>query len=269
MVRLAHLDLAQPVYPSFLNQTQAIDVIFCRNVLMYFTPTMMQAIVDRFFEALVPGGWLIVSPSEATHPLFSAFTSCQLAGVVLHQKPKLTGIQAWAGVSDEQNFEGVLTPQPSPSPDVGIRLSPPAGSRPELVEERLGELSEPMEDLTLARAADNRGQLAEAQVWCEQALAANKLNPNAHYLLAVIFEAQGQPAKARQALNRALYLDPDFALAHLALGHLVQRQEGPTQASKHFKNALTLLKRLPPATPLPEAEGLTSGRLIELIEGLL
>lgn len=67
MVRFNYLNLAENVYPSLLNQTNATDIIFCRNVLMYFLPDKANAVVERLYRSLVSGGWLIVSPTDAFH----------------------------------------------------------------------------------------------------------------------------------------------------------------------------------------------------------
>ncbi|MCM1149743.1 MAG: protein-glutamate O-methyltransferase CheR [Butyricicoccus sp.] len=40
------------------------DVIFCRNVMIYFDQPTKDALVDRFYDATVPGGYLLISKSE-------------------------------------------------------------------------------------------------------------------------------------------------------------------------------------------------------------
>jgi chemotaxis protein methyltransferase CheR len=47
MVRFAPLNLAEDVYPSLMNDAHAMDVIFCRNVLMYFTPAQARRVVEK------------------------------------------------------------------------------------------------------------------------------------------------------------------------------------------------------------------------------
>lgn len=44
------------------------DVIFCRNVMIYFDMPTKTALVNRFYEATVPGGFLIISLSENLPP---------------------------------------------------------------------------------------------------------------------------------------------------------------------------------------------------------
>ena len=40
------------------------DVIFCRNVMIYFDQSTKDALVNRFHEATVPGGYLLIGHSE-------------------------------------------------------------------------------------------------------------------------------------------------------------------------------------------------------------
>jgi len=117
----------------------------------------------------------------------------------------------------------------------------------------------------MARTCANQGKLAEAAEWCEKAIAADKLNPAHQYLLATIRQELGQSDDATQSLMRALYLDPDFVLAHFALGNLCLSQSRRREAERHFDNALALLHTHPHDEPLPESEGLTAGRLTEII----
>lgn len=44
------------------------DVIFCRNVMIYFDQPTKDALVRRFYDATVPGGYLIISLSENLPP---------------------------------------------------------------------------------------------------------------------------------------------------------------------------------------------------------
>lgn len=63
-VTFVQLNLAGNNYPSDLNHTSEVDVIFCRNVLMYFPPKLRQHVINRLFMALNPNGWLLLAASE-------------------------------------------------------------------------------------------------------------------------------------------------------------------------------------------------------------
>jgi chemotaxis protein methyltransferase CheR len=120
----------------------------------------------------------------------------------------------------------------------------------------------------LTRALANQGQLAAALGWSERWIAADKMDCAAHYLHAMILEEQGEREAARRSLQRAVYLQPEFALAHFALGNLA-RADASSEASRHFENALRLLRACPPDEPLPESDGLGAGRLMEIIATVL
>jgi chemotaxis protein methyltransferase CheR len=52
-----------------------VDVVFCRNVLMYFDQKHKIAVLDKIAEILAPDGYLILGPIETTHGLSGEFVS--------------------------------------------------------------------------------------------------------------------------------------------------------------------------------------------------
>src|SRR6185369_14530038 len=69
MVTFSILNLAEDSYPSLSTNTNAIDIIFCRNVLMYFESKQQQRVIQGFQRSVLDTGWLVVSPCE-TSPVF-------------------------------------------------------------------------------------------------------------------------------------------------------------------------------------------------------
>jgi chemotaxis protein methyltransferase CheR len=99
-------------------------------------------------------------------------------------------------------------------------------------------------------------------------VAADKLDASGHYLRAVVLQELGENDQARRSFQRALYLQPDFVLAHFALGNLADSHRKNNEADKHFANASHLLRGCRPGDLLPEADGLTAGRLTEIIASI-
>ncbi len=87
LITFAPLNLAEASYPSAV--TSAIDVILCRNVLMYFTPAAQRAAVVRLRHALVPGGWLLVSPAETSSELLQPLVPINFPGAILYRNESL------------------------------------------------------------------------------------------------------------------------------------------------------------------------------------
>lgn len=86
MVSFYQLNLAEKefVMPGFNGQLA--DIIFCRNVLIYFSAELQAQVIKRLVSLLQPGGWLLVAPSElgvVNHP---DLTPIHFPGVIVHQK---------------------------------------------------------------------------------------------------------------------------------------------------------------------------------------
>jgi chemotaxis protein methyltransferase CheR len=111
----------------------------------------------------------------------------------------------------------------------------------------------------------NQGKLEEARGFCEEAVLADKCNARLHYLLATILEEQKEGDAAKASLKKALYLDRNFVLAHFALANLSLRSGKVTDARKHFSNVTEILSAYQPDDILPESDGITAGRLAEII----
>jgi chemotaxis protein methyltransferase CheR len=117
----------------------------------------------------------------------------------------------------------------------------------------------------LAKAYANQGRLSDAIVWCEKAISTEKLNPVFYHLRAVILQEQGHLEDAIASLKRALYLDSNFVLAHFMLGNLSRQAGKMRESRKYFENAMTLLNNSGQDAVITESDGLTAGRLREMI----
>jgi chemotaxis protein methyltransferase CheR len=70
LVEFAPLNLLADAWPALNGFAAQLDVIFCRNVMIYFDKPTQQAILERFARVLRPGGLLMVGHSEN-------FTQCR------------------------------------------------------------------------------------------------------------------------------------------------------------------------------------------------
>ena len=304
LVTYAYLNLADDVYPSVENNTNAMDIVFCRNVLMYFQPERAKSVIEKLRRSLVEGGWLIVSPVEASLVALPDFAIAGLPDVILYRKDT-NGVRENRATQENSGRAidppSVLYEQPAgldvreipqtgdggALPQEGDAHRPPTpeqvyleasicyaqGRYAEAVETAQALLSQDANHVEtmalLARAYANQGHLADAMSWCNRAIAADKLNPGWPYLLASILQERGQAEEAIAALKRTLYLEQNYALAHFALGNLMRRQGKHKQSSRHFGNALSILSGYRRDQVLPESEGITAGRLIEIIRSTM
>jgi len=68
-----------------------LDVVFCRNVLIYFSDAAVQRAVSLFHQALAPGGYLFLGHAESLARVSSAFQPIRFQGAIVYQKPEEAG----------------------------------------------------------------------------------------------------------------------------------------------------------------------------------
>ncbi len=123
----------------------------------------------------------------------------------------------------------------------------------------------PLADLIVyIRALANVGRLEEAGRMCALALDQFRDNAELHYLHAVLIAQSGHHAESARAAKRALYLDRDMTVAHLALGSASLRAGDVAGARRAFESAERTLKSLPADATVPFSDGEPARRLLEM-----
>jgi chemotaxis protein methyltransferase CheR len=64
LISFAPLNLLEASWPALKSFAPTLDVIFCRNVMIYFDKPTQRQILDRFAQVLRPGGLLFIGHSE-------------------------------------------------------------------------------------------------------------------------------------------------------------------------------------------------------------
>jgi chemotaxis protein methyltransferase CheR len=87
MVNFVQMNLASPVYVG------KMDLIFCMNVLIYFSEERRRTVVQRFYDALEPGGYLFLGHSESISKMPVKFQAIVLGDCILYRKPTAEELQ--------------------------------------------------------------------------------------------------------------------------------------------------------------------------------
>ncbi len=264
------------------------DVIFCRNVIIYFDTPTTRRVLEQFHRALAPGGWLFLGYSESLFRLFEGFDLTEVNGAFLYRKPeegraRLAQPKPRAAVpSSPPAVRHVVFPHPVPRPTSAQLPLPPSlaapaappppepeaesplapqefldgavalfsegrfGAARELLEHHLEHHGEGLAvRLTLANLYGVLRQYDRARLSYEAALAVEPLSAEAHLFYGIHLLSQADADGAAQELSRALFLDPDLALAHYYLGRCREAQRDPQRARLAYRNAIEANKRLP------------------------
>jgi chemotaxis protein methyltransferase CheR len=268
MVTFDYLNLVDDQYPSLANNTNSMDVILCRNVTIYFNSEVTQQVVNKFYRCLTNGGRLIVGSAEPNLEFYREFEPENFPGTVVYRKP----------VAAEAEKEPVFVFEPQKP----VEKPPPADPYEEAlallqagrVDEALTELYEKLDQdpgfvptyYTLGRVYANKGDLAEAQNWCERAIRKDKLQAEPYLILAMIYQQFGLLEMAVDTLKKTLYLEPTLALAHYNLANIYRLQGNTELARRSYQNVQRLLKDRPSDELIPQGDGLTARRLLQLVK---
>ena len=87
MVTFAQMNLAAAVYVG------RMDLIFCMNVMIYFSEERRRSLVQRFYDSLEPGGYLFLGHSESIAKMPVKFQAIVLNDCILYRKPTAEELQ--------------------------------------------------------------------------------------------------------------------------------------------------------------------------------
>jgi chemotaxis protein methyltransferase CheR len=258
------------------------DAIFCRNVLMYFAPEQMRAVIARISQSLVPGGFLFLGHAETLRGVSDAFhlrhshetfyyelkegsrSACRQTGQSLPRSipggiPIVPMDGAWVdAIREATERVAALVPTPMAADSPADPPSPPWDLAPALDLLRRERFAEALDHVRAGPPATEKdpdvllleatllahsGQLVAAEDKCLRLLLIDELNAGAHYLLALCREHSGQRERAGEHDRVAAYLDPLFAMPRLHLGLLARRAGDRNAARRELAQALVLLRR--------------------------
>lgn len=73
--------------PDETRSYRGFDIVFCRNLLIYFDSTSRREAVECLYGALNPGGYVFLGHSESMSRISSLFTISKAADALVYQKP--------------------------------------------------------------------------------------------------------------------------------------------------------------------------------------
>jgi chemotaxis protein methyltransferase CheR len=312
-VEFRYLNLAEDTYPAISTGVWGMDIVLCRNVLIYFDSETIERVAVRLLATLSETGWLLLG---ATDPPLSDIAPCDVvrteAGVAYRRagvqrtsarhvvqsaepqpvstpsKPGSPAVQPYVAPAQaekqdkakrtETTRHTVVPPLLERSADQSVKVLP--ADRSDVVrayEERdyeravaiaRSQIESNVEEAgtwaMLIRSLANLGRLTEAGESCATALDRFRLNAEIAYLHAILLIQAGQNAAAAAAAKRALYLERNMIVAHLALGTALSRAGDGAGARRAFENAAVLLARMEPESIVPCSDGEPAGRLLEM-----
>lgn len=237
------------------------DLILCRNVLIYFSPSRIAPMISALARCLTPSGWLMVGHSDAIAALPDDLAVVELAGTIAFRPPASPADcrfdPVWTAGPADALPEAMAEDQAEPStPESGWQFGPAPRAHAAPLSPEVGAI----------RALADAGRLQEAARACAAAIAEHPLDPCLHFYDGVIAQARGHKTQAEAALRRAIYLSGTMVMAHYHLGLLLLDSATPEAGHRSMVQVLKLCAVLPDSDILPESDGLTPRDLAQRVE---
>jgi chemotaxis protein methyltransferase CheR len=115
MCQFGHLNLLDVPRTTVVGR---VDVIFCRNVLIYFDDVSRRRVIDMFYDRLLPGGYLLLGHSESLLNISTAFELVHLREDLVYRKPQSSGARFFA-TGDSYRREATISMGPAATPYPG------------------------------------------------------------------------------------------------------------------------------------------------------
>jgi len=265
-VDLFQLNLAEPGWPSPARGLAGLDLVLCRNVLIYFDPPHVADVAHRMFEALAPGAWLVAGAADPPLARHAPFEVASGEHGVAYRRPERARAAAVPGAGRRELARSPGRLAAAPARRDAARSAATASARrvrPSVKDRGAGAAPHatphPPEDLDCARcrALLDAGRLPEALAHLDAALARTPLRPALHLQHALVLAELGRLAEAEDAARRALYLDRGAPFLHHFLALLRLQRGDAAAAARGFRTVEAMCSRMGGGDDVPLSEGMS------------
>jgi chemotaxis protein methyltransferase CheR len=200
-----------------------LDLVLCRNVLIYFDRRVMLDVIDGIHSALSPGGWLLLGHSETLWRLYDGFELVRHDDAFLYRRRR---------------------------PEPAVVRRPPPLRRP-----LAAPVAAAPDPLAEVRDALGAGAYAAAAELAARHIVQHPLSAQLHYLHGLALVEIGEDAQALIALRRAAYLDPASGFAQFLLAVVLGRLGHGAEATRAYGAAAQALSERVPHERASELGG--------------
>jgi chemotaxis protein methyltransferase CheR len=286
--------------PYDLRPMKHIDLIFCRNVTLYFNTQTTQKVMQHFFNILPDGGFLFIGDSETLWHITKMFKPIDFPKTFIYQKDS-----QWEGdPSEALNVTAVIPPFHLGKRTPGIpnrrrertaqteHAAQPSCNTGELdILFHRGLLHFEQKDFDAALLCFNQitdlksqhlsAYFVKATIYSNQAkyqeamealnhvLQQDNLFLEAYYLKSILHIKLQEREEAIRMLQKVLYLDPNHVLAYFNLANLYHALKQTAEAKLAWINLLHLCQQKEKTSMVPMSDTWTYETLHALADKAL
>lgn len=288
MVSFNYHNLVKEPYPLLI--LGGWDIIFCRNVIIYFKMETVREVVTGFYNALHDGGYLFMGHAETLYKVNVDFIPVHIGHAYVYKKDAAvraaapeTGVTPLIIKADNGKEKENRVPARKP-----VKLPHRKEYRREEDKEGLYArahehfISEEFDEaaalavkyvkvdpdntighVLLANIYINQGRDERALKEARAVLDIEPMSAKGHYLFGLIKERRGRVDDAIEEFKQVLRLDSGFALAHMNLANIYKGKHMAAEAAREYNSAIAVLGRSPRGDWADFAGGFRGDVLVE------
>ena len=264
MVEFEYFNLSEEPFP--MDTMPRWDIIFCRNVIIYFTQNHSRKLMKNFYASMADGGFLFAGFSETMRYLNDDFIPLQMDDAFIYQKPlpgqalkpstpsrsestkkHIPSVQQ----KSRKNFqktpfkEPILSTQKTRQITTGkLEIHPTQTlARPAEIDNTATTPSKSLdENLSVARELTDKGETIAAVTILDNIIRQDPLHAEAYFMLAMIHNDAGNLDQSSHYLKKVIYIEPDNPLAHLHLADIFKAASRKADAAREYATVISLLE---------------------------
>ncbi len=256
--------------------TGHFDLIFCKNVVLYFNEPYIEQVENNLYHALKPEGWLFMGQAEALRVHRNRWQTHIFTGSTIYQRlmktSDTTEVTYRALSSDE---EARLTDQASHHNNYYQQAVEAVHDENHVMAEQFLSLAlennhhKAESHTLLALIFANRKAMPEAEAHIKAALSIDPLHADVHYVMAMIAHEQNHTESAIRSLQMTLYCDTYHALGAFMLGNLYAQSGQLPKAFSQWTKVQRAIEDFEPTDYVSDLSDLTAKQLDALISAHL
>lgn len=205
------------------------DIVFCRNVIIYFTHETAKYVIEHFIDILNPGGYLFLGHSETLWKMSAKYSLVEMGDAFIYKKPLPRSLEGRRFIPDRRLREVPLSPGVTADRRIsderrdsssGMDLLDNPKPEPVSSEDGKAQMDRP---ISLARTSIELGENDKAVELLQDAIKRNGDSAEAHFLLGIAYERKDDLEMAAESFRRTIYCDDTHSLAYFHLANTLER----------------------------------------------
>jgi len=247
--RRVHFETVNLIEPYFLMEEESIDIVFCKNVIIYFRLDTVKKVIRRFYNALTNGGCLFVGHSESLWQISDDFELEEISGIFLYRKDgknKMVSVKKRSQQMGKavnimdfacQRLSSSLTKKAAPHSTLTPQVVREKASQQHVGLMHKKDVSKWMKKGVPPAGVDNYGSVLED---IEEVLQDDPKNAKVHLLAGEIYANMGLYDKALRKGMDVLEVNDLSDNAYLLIGSIYYKIGEKEKAVSSFKKAIYL-----------------------------